>query len=140
MITSLENTMTTNRVRRDRHPARSARILSTGIALTATFGLTSAYGISARAQQPQEPIVPPTDGTQTDSLQSLSTSPLVAPSNPAPALPATTVPTASETPSPVSSAAPVATTAPATLPPVATTIPVQVVVPVWTPPQTSGSN
>lgn len=132
--------MTTNRVRRDRHPARSARILSTGIALSATFGLTSAYGISARAQQPQDPIVPPTDGAQTDSLQSLSTSPLVAPSNPAPALPAKTVPTATETPSPVATAAPAVTAAPATIPQVVATIPVQVVVPVWTPPQTSGSN
>ena len=134
------NTMTTNRVRRDRHPARSARILSTGIALSATFGLTSAYAIAARAEQPQEPNVAPPQGTPTDSLQSLATSSLVAPTNPTPAIPVTTALPAQ---APNLTAAPTvaaATAAPETVPPVVVTIPVQVVQPVWTPPQTSGSN
>jgi len=95
--------MTTNRVRRDKHPARSARILSTGIALSATFGLTSAYAIAARAEQPQDPNVAPPQGTPTDSMQSLATSPLVAPSTPTPAVPVTTAPFAQ---APIATAAP----------------------------------
>ena len=138
--TNRVNTMTTNRVRRDKHPARSARILSTGIALSATFGLTSAYAIAARAEQPQDPNVAPTQGTPTDSMQSLATSPLVAPSTPTPAVPVTTAPFAQ---APIATTAPTvtaATAAPETVPPVTVTIPIQVVQPVWTPPKTSGSN
>ena len=44
--------------RRDRHPARSARILVTGAAISATLGLTSAFRVAeVRALQ-----TGPTDG------------------------------------------------------------------------------
>lgn len=36
--------------KRDKHPARSARILSTGIALTSTLGLSAAYTLAAQAK------------------------------------------------------------------------------------------
>ena len=36
--------------KRDKHPARSARILSTGLALTSTLGLSAAYTLAAQAK------------------------------------------------------------------------------------------
>jgi len=132
--------MTINRVVRDRHPARSARILSTGIALSATLGLTSLYALVARAEQTQDPNIAPPQGVRTDLLQSLATRPLIAPSNPTPATPVTTVSlgqTPTVMPAPTLSAE---ATAPETVPPVIAAIPVQVIQPVWTSPKTSGSN
>ena len=44
-------TMTESRApKRDKHPARSARILSTGLALTSTLGLSAAYTLAAQAK------------------------------------------------------------------------------------------
>ena len=138
------NTMTTERPQRDKHPARSARILSTGIALSATLGLTATYAISARAAKPQDPVVEPPLATSGQVLAPLSSNgsvipvafqstTIIAPTQPAPATPVTSSPF---TPTPVAptqvDAASVATPTP-----IAVTIPIQV--PTWTPPQTSGS-
>lgn len=114
----------TDRRRRDRHPARSARILATGAAISATLGLTSAIRVAeARAAH-----AGPADGGQVPQPVMDAAQPTVtAPSAPAPATPATV-------------AAPVATTSV----PAPETAPIVVVVPEaqpqWTPPQTSGSN
>jgi len=44
-------TMTDSRApKRDKHPARSARILSTGLALSSTLGLSAAYTLAAQAK------------------------------------------------------------------------------------------
>jgi len=44
-------TMTESRApKRDKHPARSARILTTGIALSSTLGLSAAYTLAAQAK------------------------------------------------------------------------------------------
>jgi len=114
----------TDRRRRDRHPARSARILATGAAISATLGLTSALRIAeVRAAE-----TAPTGGD-------------VAPQQPAGSDPtAVTAPSAPAPATPPATAAPVATTAA----PAPVAEPVVVVVPEaqpqWTPPQTSGSN
>jgi len=45
-----EKTMTTsNGTKRDKHPARAARILTTGIAVVTTLGVSSALTIAAQA-------------------------------------------------------------------------------------------
>lgn len=118
----------TDRRRRERHPARSARILVTGAAISATLGLTSAFRVAeVRASQTD-----PADGTQAaDTGATGGTTPVAAPTTPAPAVPVDTVVPDTSTPS----VAPV----PATV-----TQPAVVVVPElrpqWTPPATSGSN
>ena len=44
-------TMTESRApKRDKHPARSARILTTGLALSSTLGLSAAYTLAAQAK------------------------------------------------------------------------------------------
>ena len=139
------NTMTIERKRRDRHPARSARILSTGIALSATFGLTTAYALAARAQQPQDPAIVPPQDPASGALPSLATTATIANSPQPPATATVVAPSAPAPAAPVSAAASdqsgatVATAPPTTAAPVIT-IPVQVALPVWTPPKTSGSN
>lgn len=66
--------------KRDRHPARSARILSTGISVASVLGLTSAYSVAAQTNTPvsgNELIAPALAGDAA-----------VAPTQPAPATPA----------------------------------------------------
>lgn len=49
--------MTTNRApQREKHPARSARILSTGLAVVTTLGVSSALTISAQASNQTAPL------------------------------------------------------------------------------------
>lgn len=114
----------TDHRRRERHPARSARILATGAAISATLGLTSAFRIAeVRALDTES-----TGGNQAPQpLPGADTTAVTAPSAPAPAAPPAT-------------AAPVATTAA----PAPVAEPVVVAVPEsqpqWTPPQTSGSS
>ena len=111
--------------RRAKHPAMAARILATGLAVSTTLGLTSLYGLAARAATPEPE---PADSGATGPT---ATQPL----------PAATPPVAAAPPKATVQAtvgAPPATPAPA---PAATAAPVVVAVPVpaWTPPQTSGS-
>lgn len=58
--TNVSTTMTTTdrpgaRVPRERHVARSARILSTGLSATAILGITAAFGAAERASSAAEP-------------------------------------------------------------------------------------
>lgn len=71
---------------RDKHPARSARILTTGISIASVLGLTSAYSLAA----PQRPLVPSAEtiaplGGVTQSATPLVGQPAIAPTQPAPA-------------------------------------------------------
>jgi len=114
----------TDRRRRDRHPARSARILFTGAAISATLGLTSAF----RVAEVRATRTDPADGGQIPQSASGSVQPTVtAPSAPAPATPATVAAPAATTAAPAPEAAPVVVVVPETQPQ-------------WSPPQTSGSN
>ena len=73
----------------DKHPARSARILTTGISITSVLGLTSAYSIAAQ-QTPSasgtEPIASTLNVAQ--SVTPPASEPAIAPTQPAPAAPA----------------------------------------------------
>jgi len=110
--------MTTNsRNKRQKHVARSARILSTGIAVASTLGISTALTLAAQASANNEavntPVIDP-------SLATAGTATPTAPSSPAPATPVVT-------------AAPAAPQV------------IDVQVPVapqssWTPPATSGSH
>ena len=91
-----EKTMTTNQptqtgatraTKRSKHPARSARIISSGIALASTLGISSAYTLAAQAKTTGEQI-------QNNSTMALAqnvlatvpgTSATAAPTQPAPA-------------------------------------------------------
>ena len=77
--------MTTNsRAKRDRHPARSARILTTGIAVASTLGISTALTLAAQASANNEavntPVIDP-------SLATAGTATPTAPSSPAAATP-----------------------------------------------------
>ena len=123
-----EKTMTTNQptqtgatraTKRSKHPARSARIISSGIALASTLGISSAYTLAAQAKTTGEQIQ--NNSTVALAQNVLATVPgtnaIVAPTQPAPAIAAT----ASQAPVVVNIAPP----APQAQ---------------WTPPATSGSN
>ena len=108
-----EKTMTTNQptqtgttraAKRSKHPARSARIISSGIALASTLGISSAYTLAAQAKTTGEQI-------QNNSTMALAqnvlatvpgTSAAAAPTQPAPAAPIPATPaiaaTASQAP------------------------------------------
>ena len=136
VIMSRANAMTIDRPRRDKHPARAARILATGIALSATLGLTSAYALTAQAEpaptdQP-EPLLDPTTAAQPTA----QLAPMTAPTAPAPAAPAT------KSAAPQAAASTLVATPSTTPPPATVAVPVQVQVPqsAWVPVQTSGSN
>jgi hypothetical protein len=73
--------------KRSKHPARSARIISSGIAIASTLGISSAYTIAAKAKTTGEQI-------QNNSILALpqnvfvtvsGTSAVTAPTQPAPA-------------------------------------------------------
>lgn len=49
-------TGTTRVTKRSKHPARSARIISSGIALASTLGISSAYTIAAKAEAAGNPV------------------------------------------------------------------------------------
>lgn len=111
--------------RRAKHPAMAARILATGLAVSTTLGLTSLYGLAARAATPEpEPIDP--GATVSSPTQPLpAATPPVAAAPPKATLQSTvTLPPATPAPTSVVTAAPVVVAVP---------------VPAWTPPQTSGS-
>ena len=80
-------TGTTRAAKRSKHPARSARIISSGIALASTLGISSAYTLAAQAKTIGEQI-------QNNSILSLpqnilatvpATAAIAAPTQPAPA-------------------------------------------------------
>lgn len=96
--------------KRDKHVARGARVLTTGISIASVLGLTSAYAIAAQhataaLANDQTAVLP--DINQLVAPPVIV--PVIAPSQPAPATPATAV-------------APVATTPPTSAPTVTRTI------------------
>lgn len=122
--------MTTNsRAKRDRHPARSARILTTGIAVASTLGISTALTLAAQASAKNETVnTPALDPALAASETVTSAAPTTpsapsAPSSAAPATPAVTVATAVP-------AAPQVIDVPVPVAPQSN----------WTPPATSGSN
>ena len=123
-------TATTERTKRDKYPARSARIITAGIALASTLGLSSAYTIAAHAKAAESPL--PNNVTIDPALQVVAQVPAVnAPTQPAPAA----VTPAAATPA----AAPIATAPPANQAPVVVNIAPPAPQAQWTPPATSGS-
>ena len=62
-------------------PAHNAKIITTGIAIAATFGVQTAYAISSNIATATAQI------TQTTTAPVLATDPAVAPTQPAPATP-----------------------------------------------------
>ena len=78
---------TRNGTKRDKHPARAARILTTGIAVITTLGVSSALTLSTQAKTNNEalnaPALDPSLGA------AVSTAPTQAPTAPAPANPIT---------------------------------------------------
>lgn len=78
---------TNNRVtpKRDKHPARGARIITTGISVVATLGLTSAYAIAsqntAATTAESTPLAPVTQQIAASKVATLA--PATAPTLPA---------------------------------------------------------
>lgn len=84
----------TPRPRRQRHVARSARILSTGLSATAILGITAAFGAADRVQSSavdQTPTVDPTVASGPSALAPLGAAAVATPS---------TTPAVSQFPSP----------------------------------------
>ena len=114
-------TMTESRApKRDKHPARSARILTSGLALSSTLGLTAAYTWAAQAKALNENSLS-TPAVAADPVLvpsgSVAQSPVTAPTAPAGAKPIVIeVPVAAPAaePAPAGAPAPVATVAPQT--------------------------
>jgi len=84
-------TMTESRaLKRDKHPARSARILTTGLALSSTLGLSAGYTLAAQAKALNENSLS-TPAVAVDPALvpagSVAQSPAVAPTTPAGAAP-----------------------------------------------------
>jgi hypothetical protein len=84
-------TMTESRApKRDKHPARSARILTTGLALSSTLGLSAGYTLAAQAKALNENSLS-TPAVAVDPALvpagSVAQSPAVAPTAPAAAAP-----------------------------------------------------
>ena len=76
--------------KRDKHPARSARILSTGLALTSTLGLSAAYTLAAQAKALNNVGMSDPAAAVDPALLpvgSVAQTPAVAPSAPAGAIP-----------------------------------------------------
>ena len=111
--------------KRDKYPARSARIITAGIALASTLGLSSAYTIAAQAKATEGLL--PNNATVDPAQQVVAQAPAVnAPTQPA---------AAAVTPA----AAPIATAPPAIQAPVVVNIAPPAPQAQWTPPATSGS-
>ena len=78
--------------KRDKHPARSARILSTGLALTSTLGLSAAYTLAAQAKALNNVGMSDPAAAVDPALVpagSVAQTPAVAPSTPTGAIPVT---------------------------------------------------
>ena len=119
MTNQQTQTGTTRVVKRDKHPARSARIISSGIAIASTLGISSAYTIAAQAKTAGDQI-------QNDLILAL-------PQNVLAAVPATNEIAAPTQP------APAATAAPASQAPVVVNIAPPAPQVQWTPPVSKGS-
>ena len=119
-------TGTTRATKRSKHPARSARIISSGIALASTLGISSAYTLAAQAKTTGEQI-------QNNSILTLAQNVLAT-------VPAPTAIAAPTQPAPAA-AAPAA--APAAAAPAAAPVVVNIAPPApqvqWTPPASKGS-
>lgn len=127
-------TATTERTKRDKYPARSARIITAGIALASTLGISSAYTIAAHAKAAEGLL--PNNATVDPALQVVAQVPAVnAPTQPAPAA----VTPAAVTRAVATPAAPIATAPPASQAPVVVNIAPPAPQAQWTPPATSGS-
>lgn len=122
-------TATTERTKRDKYPARSARIITAGIALASTLGISSAYTIAAHAKA-AESLLP--NNATVDPAQQVVAQVLAvnAPTQPAPA---------AVTPAVATPAAPIATVPPTSQAPVVVNIAPPAPQAQWTPPATSGS-
>jgi len=115
--------------KRDKYPARSARIITAGIALASTLGLSSAYTIAAQAKATEGLL--PNNATVDPAQQVVAQAPAVnAPTQPA---------AAAVTPAAVAPAAAPIATAPASQAPVVVNIAPPAPQAQWTPPATSGS-
>lgn len=146
--TKATKAMTTNgrmTPRRDKHPARSARVLTTGISLASVLGLTSAYSVAAQQNSPtsgNEPIASALGVVP--SVTPPASAAAVAPTEPAPATPATVITLTQSAPAtqsaPVAQPAPTSTTpvvAPAQSAPAVAPVTIMVLVP--NPPATRSS-
>ncbi len=117
--------------KRSKHPARSARIISSGIAIASTLGISSAYTIAAQAKTAG-------DQNQSNSILSL-------PQNVLATVPATAAIAAPTQPAPAAAVVPAAVPASATIAAPASQAPVVVnIAPPapqaqWTPPVSKGS-
>ena len=92
MATGARTTTMTNAQapKRDKHPARSARILTTGIALSSTLGLSAAYTLAAQAKALNSNIASSSAVAVDPALVpagSVAQTPAVAPTAPAGAAP-----------------------------------------------------
>lgn len=127
MTNQLNQTGITRDAKRSKHPARSARIISSGIAIASTLGISSAYTIAAQAK---------TAGGQVQSNVILASA-----QNVLALVPATTAITAPTQPAPAA----IAPAQAATIAPAAGQVPVVVNIAApapqaqWTPPATTGS-
>jgi len=78
---------TSNRTKRDKHPARAARILTTGITVVTTLGVSSALTLASQASTNNAavnaPVLDPSPGA------GVSAAPTQAPTAPAAATPVT---------------------------------------------------
>ena len=130
MTNQQTQTGTTRVVKRDKHPARSARIISSGIAIASTLGISSAYTIAAQAK------------TAGDQIQNNSI--LTLPQNILATVPATAAIAAPTQPAPAAIAPEAPATATAAVPPASQApIVVNIAPPApqaqWTPPASKGS-
>ena len=107
--------------KRSKHPARSARIISSGIAIASTLGISSAYTIAAQAK------------TAGDQIQNNSI--LTLPQNILATVPATAAIAAPTQPAPAANAI----AAPASQAPVVVNIAPPAPQAQWTPPASQGS-
>ena len=127
-------TASTQRTKRDKYPARSARIITAGIALASTLGLSSAYTIAAQAKVTEGLL--PNNATVDPAQQVVAQAPAVtAPTQPA----AAAVTPAVVAPAVATPAAPIATAPPANQAPVVVNIAPPAPQAQWTPPATTGS-
>lgn len=93
--------------KRDKHVARSARVLTTGISIASVLGLTSAYALAAQQSNlasANAPIAATPDVGQL--VAPLVSTPVIAPTQPAPATPATSGAAAITTAPPTTATAP----------------------------------
>jgi len=122
-------TMTESRApKRDKHPARSARILTTGLALSSTLGLSAAYTLAAQAKALNENSLS-TPAVAVDPALvpagSVAQTPAVAPTAPAGATPTASQSNNQVTPgSVVAAQTPVSAAAPQDAAPIVIQVPV----------------